>query len=133
MNSEENQHQQISEPDSNPTFTNDRVVPQPKNHFKTAKAMLKMALIIGGIVLIWVVILLIISGGDFNEGTGRGAIWWLLMPATPFIYVVPILFIISLVHAILGVRDKKVTRKSTSPTITIDKAFCVHHLAAFWL
>lgn len=100
-----------------PQNTNDQVAPtpQPKDHFKTAKAMLKMALIIGGIVLIWVVILLIISGGDFNEGTGKGAIWWLLMPATPFIYVVPILFIISLVHAILGVRDKKGHKKINKP------------------
>ena len=87
--------------------------PEPKkDHFKAAKRYFKIALILGGIVLALFVVLLVISGGDMNEGTGKGAVWWLLLPAIPLIYAVPILLILSVIHALLGVRDKKKAQKA---------------------
>ena len=92
--------------------------PEPKkDHFKTAKRYFKIALILGGIVLILFVALLVISGGDANEGTGKGAVWWFLLPASPLIYAVPILLILSIIQALLGVRDRKKVQKTETETI----------------
>ena len=46
-------------------------------------------MILGAIVLVLFVILLTVSGGEFNENTGKGTVWWLLTPAAPLIYAVP--------------------------------------------
>ena len=82
---------------------------QPKDHFKTAKGMLKVALIIAVIVLVWFMIVLLPLQGYDNSGGGAGAVIVFLMPVVPFAYAVPILLVISLVQALLGIRDKKKT------------------------
>lgn len=82
-----------------------------KNHFSNAKLCFLIALIMVASVLVPIIILLIISGGDFNEGTGKGAVWWLLLPIAPLFYIAPVAVvvasIIGLVNVVLGFVDKK--------------------------
>ena len=96
-------------PQSQPVSTDSQVISQSKDHFKTAKKMLKAALIIAGVVSVWFAIVLLPLQGYDNSGGGAGAIVVFLAPAIPFLYAVPILLIIALVQAILGARDKKKT------------------------
>ena len=108
LKTRKNNNQTASQPQ--PAPVDNQAISQPNNHSKTAKKMLKIALILAGVALAWIMIVLSIglpSLQGHDTGGGGAVLAVFVMPVIPLIYAVPILLIISLVQALLGARDKK--------------------------